>query len=110
MALSLDLFIFKVPENFFTVAGATTTNEANSGIVTAVFPNTGTSQSEGGGGGAGTASTTPNTPTYNANVKTDSGQTSLLPASVDNKTGRVSVNIDTSNSLLSNGESVTINM
>lgn len=99
-----------ITENFFTVAGATTTNEANSGIVTAVFPNTGTSQSEGGGGGAGTASTTPNTPTYNANVKTDSGQTSLLPASVDNKTGRVSVNIDTSNSLLSNGESVTINM
>ena len=30
-----------VPANFFTVAGATTTNAVNSGVITAVFPKTG---------------------------------------------------------------------
>lgn len=30
-----------VPENFFTVSGATATNAANSGIITAVFPSSG---------------------------------------------------------------------
>ena len=42
-----------VAENAFTVAGATATNAANSGVITAVFPKTGSAPSEGGGGGGG---------------------------------------------------------
>jgi hypothetical protein len=48
-----------VAANFFTVAGATATNDASSGTVTAVFPSTGggvtppPSPSPGGGGGGG---------------------------------------------------------
>jgi hypothetical protein len=46
-----------VTANFFTVAGATSTNLANSGVVTAVFPATGTSPPPPppGGGGGGVA-------------------------------------------------------
>ncbi|HWP80822.1 MAG TPA: GLUG motif-containing protein [Candidatus Acidoferrum sp.] len=43
-----------VSENFFTVAGATSaTNEADSGVITAVFPATGAASSHSGGGGGG---------------------------------------------------------
>jgi len=42
-----------VTENFFTVAGATTTNIANSGIITAVFPATESLEFAGGDGTPG---------------------------------------------------------
>lgn len=48
-----------VPANFFTVAGATTTNAADSGVVTAVFPATAAAtSSEGSGRGGSTSSAT----------------------------------------------------
>ena len=51
-----------VAENFFTVAGATATNAANTGVITAVFPATGAAPAPSGGGGGGGGSSTP-TPT-----------------------------------------------
>lgn len=49
-----------VGSNFFTVAGATATNEADLGVITAVFPKTGAVSSGGGGPSSGSA-TTPTT-------------------------------------------------
>ncbi|ULO05929.1 S-layer homology domain-containing protein [Paenibacillus sp. 19GGS1-52] len=52
-----------VPANFFTVAGATTTNAADSGIVMAVFPATQpVSTGTGTGTGTGSTSITPSNP------------------------------------------------
>jgi hypothetical protein len=47
-----------VTENFFTVAGATATNAANAGVVTAVFPETAAAPTSGGGSGGGGAAST----------------------------------------------------
>jgi len=41
--------LFGVGTNFFTVAGATATNAADSGVITAVFPATGTPPASSGG-------------------------------------------------------------
>lgn len=47
-----------VSESFFTVAGATTTNAADSGVITAVFPATAASSSGGSGGSTAPTDTT----------------------------------------------------
>lgn len=68
-----------VPANFFTVAGATATNAANSGTITAVFPATASSTGGGGGGGSPAAPSGGGSPAAPSGPPANQKQTPVTP-------------------------------
>jgi len=71
-----------VAANFFTVDGATATNSSNSGVVTAVFPETVLNVGDSYGGGIVAYILQSGDPGYDANV-----QHGLIAATIDQSTG-----------------------
>lgn len=79
-----------VAANFFNIAGVTSTNAANSSVITAVFP--ATSSAPSGGSGRGSSST-PTTPNYNADLTAVNGSNSALPITFNTANGTANVNV-----------------
>lgn len=104
-----------MPENFFTVAGATASNQANSGVVVAVFPATevsgGSGEGGSGGGGSGGGGSRDSVVTVYYAIAEYAGMQTKLPVTVLDETGNASVRLGSvADVLIENNEDITVSM
>lgn len=94
-------------EGFKDIAGNLMSMDTSHSFTTVAKPSTG-SDNSGGTVGNGGGSTTPVTPTYNADVNAGSGSYPTLPVTVDKKSGSAGVDVGSGNGLMSDGKTTVI--